>query len=53
MNKIRKISLIFSVLSLISSMSIIGVGFSIWVFDEGEKTIESNVVVNVSDAYCF
>lgn len=53
MNKIRKISLIFSVLSLISSMSIIGVGFSIWVFDEGEKTIESNVVVNVSDAYSF
>ena len=53
MNKIRKISLIFSVLSLISSMSIIGVGFSIWIFDEGEKTIESNVVVNVSDAYSF
>lgn len=53
MNKIRKISLIFSVLSLISSMSIIGVGFSIWVFGEGEKTIKSNVVVNVSDAYSF
>ncbi len=53
MNKIRKISLIFSVLSLISSMSIIGVGFSIWVFDEGEKTIKSNVVVSVSDTYSF
>ena len=25
----------------------------IWVFDEVEKTIESNVVVNVSDAYSF
>ena len=54
MNKIRKISLIFSVLSLISSISIIGAGFSIWVFGEGESSTSlDDIEINVTNAYQF
>lgn len=54
MNKIHKISLIFSLLSLISSISIIGAGFSIWVFGEGEaSTSLDDIEINVTNAYQF
>lgn len=54
MNKIHKISLIFSLLSLISSISIIGAGFSIWVFGEGESsTSPDDIEINVTNAYHF
>ena len=54
MNKIHKISLIFSLLSLISSISIIGAGFSIWVFGEGESSTSlDDIEINVTNAYQF
>lgn len=53
MNKTRKISLLFTVLSLISSVSIIGTGFSIWIFGENEASVQSDVEVNVLNAYSF